>query len=146
MEILGVLTALAALLAVPFVLAAVVLKVLFVLVLLPFKLAIGLVKGAVGLVFGLLGGLFGLAAGGLGLLVGLFVLRRTRPNAERPYRAFGYPLVPALYILVATGILGVLLLYKTQTTWPGLVIVLAGITAYFLWRSRYASPEALASV
>jgi len=67
MEILGVLIALAAVLAVPFLLAAVVLKVLFVLVLLPFKLAVGLV-------FGLVGGLFGLAAGGLGLLVGLFVL------------------------------------------------------------------------
>ena len=69
-------------------------------------------------------------------IVGLFRLRRTRPNAERPYRAFGYPFVPALYILVATVILSVLLLYKTQTTWPGLVIVIAGIPAYSLWRSR----------
>jgi APA family basic amino acid/polyamine antiporter len=68
-------------------------------------------------------------------IVGLFVLRRTRPDAERPYRAFGYPLVPALYILAASVILFVLLLYKTQTTWPGLAIVLAGVPAYFFWRS-----------
>jgi hypothetical protein len=74
MEILGVLIALAALIAVPFVLAAVALKVLFMLVLLPFKLAIGLVKGVFGLVFGLVGGLVGLAAGGVGLLAGLFIL------------------------------------------------------------------------
>lgn len=69
-------------------------------------------------------------------IVGLFRLRRTRPDAERPYRALGYPFVPALYILAAAVILSVLLLYKTQTTWPGLVIVLAGIPSYFLWRSR----------
>jgi basic amino acid/polyamine antiporter, APA family len=67
-------------------------------------------------------------------IIGLFILRRTRPNAERPYRAFGYPVVPALYILVATVIMIVLAFYKTQTTWPGLAIVLTGIPVYFLWR------------
>jgi APA family basic amino acid/polyamine antiporter len=67
-------------------------------------------------------------------IAGLFVLRRTRPNAERPYRAFGYPVIPALYILAATVILLVLLVYKTATTWPGLVIVLTGIPVYFIWR------------
>jgi APA family basic amino acid/polyamine antiporter len=67
-------------------------------------------------------------------IAGLFVLRRKRPDAERPYRAFGYPLVPALYIAAACAILAVLLLYKTQTTWPGLLIVLAGVPAYFLWK------------
>jgi basic amino acid/polyamine antiporter, APA family len=67
-------------------------------------------------------------------IVGLFVLRRTRPDAERPYRAFGYPLVPAAYVVAASLIALVLLVYKTQTTWPGLAIVLTGIPAYALWR------------
>ncbi len=69
-------------------------------------------------------------------IAGLFVLRRTRPEAERPYRAFGYPLVPALYLVAASAISLVLLIYKTQTTWPGLVIVLLGVPVYFLWRRR----------
>jgi APA family basic amino acid/polyamine antiporter len=69
-------------------------------------------------------------------IAGLFVLRRTRPDVERPYRAFGYPIVPALYIVVATTILLALLFYKTETSWPGLVIVLSGIPAYFLWRGK----------
>ncbi|MEW6368841.1 MAG: amino acid permease [Acidobacteriota bacterium] len=67
-------------------------------------------------------------------IVGLFVLRRRRPDAERPYRAFGYPVVPLLYCVAATVILVSLLLYRTQTTWPGLLIVLTGIPVYFLWR------------
>jgi APA family basic amino acid/polyamine antiporter len=65
---------------------------------------------------------------------GLFVLRRTRPLVERPYRALGYPVVPALYMVAATGIMVVLLLYKTNTTWPGLLIVLTGIPVYYAWR------------
>jgi len=69
-------------------------------------------------------------------IAGLFVLRRKRPDAERPYRAFGYPLVPALYIATASVIMTVLLLYKTQTSWPGLLIVLAGVPAYSLWKRR----------
>ena len=69
-------------------------------------------------------------------ILGLFVLRRKRPDAERPYRAFGYPLLPALYILGATAIMLVLLAYKTQTTWPGLLIVLTGVPVYFLWARR----------
>ncbi len=66
----------------------------------------------------------------------LFVLRRKRPDAERPYRAVGYPLVPALYIVSASVIMLVLILYRTETTWPGLLIVLTGIPVYFLWRGR----------
>jgi APA family basic amino acid/polyamine antiporter len=69
-------------------------------------------------------------------ILGLFRLRRRRPDAERPYRAFGYPVVPALYIVAASAILVVLLLYKTETTWPGLLIVLAGVPIYFLWARR----------
>lgn len=68
-------------------------------------------------------------------IAGLFVLRRTRPNAERPYRAFGYPILPALYLAVATIILLVLAIYRTQTSWPGIIIVLAGVPVYFFWRN-----------
>ena len=75
-------------------------------------------------------------------IAGLFVLRRKRPDAERPYRAFGYPVVPALYILAAMTIVVVLILYRTQTTWPGLLIVLTGIPVYYYWRARPAAGEA----
>ena len=67
-------------------------------------------------------------------ILGIFVLRKKRPDAERPYKAFGYPIVPALYIIGAAIILGVLFIYQTATTWPGLIIVLAGVPVYFLWR------------
>ncbi|HEX6901057.1 MAG TPA: amino acid permease [Thermoanaerobaculia bacterium] len=69
-------------------------------------------------------------------IAGLFVLRRKRPDAERPYKAFGYPLVPALYILAASTIALVLLVYKPATSWPGLFIVLTGIPVYFAWRPK----------
>jgi len=69
-------------------------------------------------------------------IAGLFVLRRTRPNAERPYRAFGYPVLPAIYIVMAIFIDVVLLRYKPQFTWPGLIIVLVGIPVYYAWHSR----------
>ena len=64
-------------------------------------------------------------------IAAVFRLRRTRPNAERPYRAFGYPIVPALYIVGASTILLVLFIYRTATTWPGLIIVLLGVPVYF---------------
>jgi APA family basic amino acid/polyamine antiporter len=66
-------------------------------------------------------------------IVGIFVLRVRRPALERPYKAFGYPLLPLLYIVAATGIMGVLLLYKTQTAGMGMVIVLLGLPVYWLW-------------
>jgi APA family basic amino acid/polyamine antiporter len=69
-------------------------------------------------------------------ITGLFVLRRTEPNAERPYRAIGYPVLPAIYIVMAIFIDIVLLRYKPQYTWPGLIIVLIGIPVYFLWSRR----------
>ena len=65
---------------------------------------------------------------------GIFRLRKTRPEADRPYRAFGYPIVPALYIAGAATILAVLLVYRTATTWPGLIIVLLGMPVYFAWK------------
>lgn len=69
-------------------------------------------------------------------IAGVFRLRRTRPDAERPYRAFGYPVVPALYIAGAATILVVLFVYRTATTWPGLIIVLLGVPVYLAWRPR----------
>ena len=69
-------------------------------------------------------------------IVGLFRLRRSRPDAPRPYRAFGYPVLPALYVAAAVVILAVLLLYRTSTTWPGLVLVLTGVPVYALWHGR----------
>src|SRR5438045_4708805 len=67
-------------------------------------------------------------------IVGIFLLRWKRPDAERPYKAFGYPIVPALYIVGAAVILFVLFIYQTATTWPGLIIVLTGVPIYSLWR------------
>ncbi len=67
-------------------------------------------------------------------IAALFILRRSRPDVERPYRAIGYPVLPALYIAMAAFICVVLLRYKPQYTWPGLLIVLLGVPVYFLWR------------
>jgi basic amino acid/polyamine antiporter, APA family len=67
-------------------------------------------------------------------IAGIFKLRKSRPNAERPYRAFGYPYVPLLYLVCATGILAVLFLYRRATTIPGVIIVLIGIPVYFTFR------------
>jgi basic amino acid/polyamine antiporter, APA family len=67
-------------------------------------------------------------------IAGIFRLRYKRPDAARPYKAFGYPLVPVLYILGAAVILGVLAIYQTATTWPGLIIAATGIPVYFIWR------------
>jgi len=75
-------------------------------------------------------------------LVGLFVLRRTRPDAERPYRAVGYPWLPSAYIVMAIFIDIVLLIYKPQYTWPGLFIVLLGVPVYWIWSRRTASGHA----
>jgi basic amino acid/polyamine antiporter, APA family len=72
-------------------------------------------------------------------IAGLFVLRRTQPQAERPYRAIGYPVLPAVYIVMALFIDVVLLRYKPQYTWPGLIIVLLGIPVYFIWSKRSAT-------
>ena len=71
-------------------------------------------------------------------IAGLFVLRRTRPDLDRPYRAFGYPVLPALYIVAAGLIEILLLLYKPNYTWPGLIIVLLGLPVYYLWRAKAA--------
>jgi basic amino acid/polyamine antiporter, APA family len=71
-------------------------------------------------------------------VVGLFVLRRKRPHANRPYKAFGYPVIPAVYVVLAAAIaLDLLLAEKTRSnTVPGLVIVLTGLPVYLLWRRK----------
>jgi APA family basic amino acid/polyamine antiporter len=78
-------------------------------------------------------------------IVGLFRLRRRQPDAERPYRAFGYPVLPALYILVSGAICVDLLIYKPWFTWPGLIIVLLGVPVYYLWK-RYSAQHKPAPV
>ena len=69
-------------------------------------------------------------------IAGIFVLRAKRPNAERPYKAFGYPVLPALYIILALAICVNLLIFKPTFTYPGLFIVLSGIPVYFLWKRK----------
>lgn len=69
-------------------------------------------------------------------IAAVFRLRKTRPEAPRPYRAFGYPVVPALYIVGAAVILAVLFVYRPATTWPGMVIVLLGLPVYGAWAKR----------
>jgi len=67
---------------------------------------------------------------------GLFVLRKKRPDLERPYRALGYPILPGLYILMASLVMLDLLWVKPRFTWPGLIIVLTGVPVFFFWNSR----------
>jgi len=69
-------------------------------------------------------------------VAGLFRLRRTRPDAERPYRAWGYPWLPGMYIVGSAIILTVLFVYRTATTWPGLIIIASGVPIYFVLRTR----------
>ncbi len=72
-------------------------------------------------------------------IAGIFRVRRTRPDVERPYRALGYPVLPAVYIAAAGLIEILLLLYKPNYTWPGLIIVLLGVPVYFIWRKKEES-------
>lgn len=75
-------------------------------------------------------------------IAAVFVLRVKQPDAERPYRAIGYPIIPALYCIGAAVILVVLFVYQTTATWPGLLIVLTGVPVYFVWRSVSAKKPA----
>jgi APA family basic amino acid/polyamine antiporter len=69
-------------------------------------------------------------------VLGIFRLRIIRPDIPRPYRAFGYPVVPALYVAGAASILWILFRYRPDTTWPGLVIVLLGLPMYLWLRKK----------
>jgi APA family basic amino acid/polyamine antiporter len=72
-------------------------------------------------------------------IAGIFVLRWRQPELPRPYRAFGYPVVPALYILLAGVVSALLLVYKPRYTWPGLGLVLLGVPIYAFWRRSAAA-------
>jgi APA family basic amino acid/polyamine antiporter len=63
---------------------------------------------------------------------GIFILRKKSPDVERPYKAFGYPVLPALYMLMGTTFCILLIVYKPEFTWPGLIITLIGIPIYFI--------------
>ncbi|MEP6647264.1 MAG: amino acid transporter, partial [Saprospiraceae bacterium] len=65
-------------------------------------------------------------------IVGIFILRKKRPEIERPYKAFGYPILPAIYILMGISFCILLIIYKPQFTWPGLIITIVGIPVYFI--------------
>ena len=67
-------------------------------------------------------------------ILAIFVLRVKKPDVPRPYKAFGYPVVPAIYILTTTFIMVILLIYKPNYTFPGLIIVLLGIPVYYIWK------------
>lgn len=74
-------------------------------------------------------------------ILAIFVLRVKRPEIPRPYKAFGYPVIPAIYILTTLTIMIILLIYKPNYTFPGLIIVLLGIPVFFLWRKHSAGRE-----
>lgn len=68
------------------------------------------------------------------LITALFVFRIKMPNSERPYRAIGYPVIPVIYILLCAFIMFVLLIYKPEYTWRGLIVAITGIPVYFIWK------------
>jgi basic amino acid/polyamine antiporter, APA family len=70
------------------------------------------------------------------VIIAIFILRKKYPDADRPYKAFGYPIIPILYLVITALICVPLLMYKPNYSWPGLFIVLAGIPVYYLMRNR----------
>jgi len=69
-------------------------------------------------------------------IVGIFILRRERPNADRPYKAFGYPVLPIVYIVMGIMFCALLMVYETTYTFWGLIITLVGIPIYFLLQRK----------
>lgn len=65
-------------------------------------------------------------------IVGIFILRKKMPDAERPYKAFGYPILPAIYILMGLAFCVLLIIYKPEFTWPGLIIAMLGVPIYYI--------------
>jgi APA family basic amino acid/polyamine antiporter len=65
-------------------------------------------------------------------IIGIFILRKNKPDAERPYKAFGYPIMPVLYILMGLAFCILLIIYKPLYTWPGLIITLLGVPLYYI--------------
>lgn len=74
-------------------------------------------------------------------IFGIYILRKKRPDMERPYKAFGYPVLPAIYILMGLTFCILLIYYKPDYTWPGLIIVLLGLPAYYFWKKKTIQPS-----
>lgn len=74
-------------------------------------------------------------------IFGIYKLRITRPDAERPYKAFGYPVLPAIYIIMGIAFCILLIIYKPAFTWPGLIIVLIGIPIYYIANRNSTNEE-----
>lgn len=68
-------------------------------------------------------------------IFGIYILRVKRPDAERPYKAFGYPFLPAIYIVMGISFCILLIIFKPNFTWPGLIIVLTGVPIFYMWRA-----------
>lgn len=68
-------------------------------------------------------------------IIGIYILRAKRPDAERPYKAFGYPFLPAVYILMGICFCTLLIIYKPNFTWPGLIVVLTGVPVFYMWKA-----------
>ena len=64
-------------------------------------------------------------------IIGIFILRKKKPEMERPYKAFGYPVLPLIYVLMGTSFCILLVMFKPEYTWPGLIITLLGVPLYF---------------
>jgi APA family basic amino acid/polyamine antiporter len=65
-------------------------------------------------------------------IIGIFILRKKKPEMERPYKAFGYPVLPLIYVLMGTSFCILLVMFKPEYTWPGLIITLLGVPLYFI--------------
>ena len=75
-------------------------------------------------------------------IIGIFILRKQRPDAARPYRAVGYPFLPALYVCMGIGFCILLLIYKSDYTWPGLLITLLGVPLYYMAVRQFKKNDA----
>jgi len=68
-------------------------------------------------------------------IIGIYILRIKRPDAERPYKAFAYPVLPAIYVLMGICFCTLLIIYKPNFTWPGLIVVLSGVPIFYMWKA-----------
>lgn len=68
-------------------------------------------------------------------ILGIYILRVKQPNTERPYKAFGYPFLPAVYIIMGVCFCTLLIIFKPNFTWPGLIIVLSGAPIFYMWKA-----------
>jgi APA family basic amino acid/polyamine antiporter len=75
-------------------------------------------------------------------IIGIFILRKKQPDAERPYKAVGYPFLPALYICMGIGFCILLLFFKSEYTWPGLLLTLLGVPLYYFAAARAKNNQA----